>query len=59
VNPATALNIKTAAEELKIQCHDASLAAGWWTDLKTGQPVQSNPMCFAQKLMPWKATART
>ncbi|MCS4509167.1 hypothetical protein [Xylophilus ampelinus] len=39
-----------AAEILQQQCHGASKDAGWWVDPRTGQPVHSNPMCFAQKL---------
>ena len=45
------LSLLTAAQKLKLQCHGASSAAGWWTHPQTGEPAQNNPMCFAQKLM--------
>ena len=45
------LSLRIAATKLKVQCHGASRAAGWWTDPSTGEPTQANPMCFAQKLM--------
>lgn len=44
-------NIKLAADVLQDVCHGAAKTAGWWVDAKTGKPVQSNPMCFSQKLM--------
>ena len=40
-----------ASQVLKAQCHGASSAAGWWRDPKSGEPTQTNPMCFSQKLM--------
>src|SRR3990167_7509432 len=43
--------LAAAASILTKQCHGASRAAGWWNDPKTGEAVQSDPMCFAQKLM--------
>ena len=44
-------NIKEAAHILQTSCHDAARKSGWWTDLKTGQPVTDNPLLFASKLM--------
>lgn len=45
------LSLRIAATKLQEQCHGASKSAGWWSNPKTGEPTQSNPMCFAQKLM--------
>ena len=42
--------VQDAARLLQDKCHEASKAAGWWQDPATGEPVQNNPMCFAQKL---------
>jgi hypothetical protein len=30
------------------QCHGASFAAGWWTDIRTGEPITPN---YGEKLM--------
>lgn len=48
--PDPFLAVFDAATALTRICHGAAKEAGWWLD-KTGMPIQSNPMCFAQKLM--------
>lgn len=40
-----------AAIALQRICHGAAKGAGWWTNPETGEPVQSNPYCFSNKLM--------
>lgn len=45
------LSLRIAATKLKVQCHGASRAAGWWTNSFTGEATQSNPLCFSNKLM--------
>ena len=42
--------VATAAAILQTVCHNASIDAGWWQEPTTGEPIQNNPMCFAQKL---------
>ena len=32
-------------------CHLLAEQAGWWTDLKTGEPKQSNPLAFGNATM--------
>jgi NTP pyrophosphatase (non-canonical NTP hydrolase) len=44
-------DIASAARLLQETCHGASKAAGWWQDPKTGEPIQTNPYCFSNKLM--------
>ena len=32
-------------------CHSLADQAGWWTDIKTGEPLTGNPLAFAARLM--------
>ncbi len=42
---------RAAAQTLLDACHNAARAAGWWTDLKTGEPLDINtPRFVAEKL---------
>ena len=34
--------LRSAGSELQYQCHGAAVAAGWWTDLATGEPLKRN-----------------
>jgi len=43
--------IASAAGLLVTACHDASKAAGWWNDLKTGAPLVDRPHVVGEKLM--------
>lgn len=43
--------VATAARRLQEQCFGAASAAGWWHDVKTGEPITANPYCFSNKLM--------
>lgn len=43
--------IELAGRLLVDACHDASRQAGWWTDLKTGQPLTNRPHIVGEKLM--------
>lgn len=43
--------VKQAGQVLQAACHGAAKASGWWDDLKTGRPVQDNPLTFSNKLM--------
>lgn len=43
--------IQQAANTLQDACHGAARASGWWTDIKTGAPIQDNPLTFSNKLM--------
>jgi NTP pyrophosphatase (non-canonical NTP hydrolase) len=43
--------IASAGNLLVTACHGASKAAGWWTNPKTGAPIDANdPLIFTQKL---------
>ncbi len=45
---------KTIAEAgliLMAECHEASSRAGWWNDLKTGEPLVERPHVVGEKLM--------
>ena len=35
-------NLNVAGNILQKQCHGSAVAAGWWTDLATGEPLQRN-----------------
>lgn len=39
-----------AGATLQAICFGSSYAAGWWTDLTTGEPTTTNPLCFSNKL---------
>jgi NTP pyrophosphatase (non-canonical NTP hydrolase) len=41
--------LKQAVADLQASCHGASKQAGWWTDLKTGKPIDPNTR-FVEKL---------
>lgn len=43
--------IKNAGTLLTDACHGASKASGWWTDLKTGEPIVTRPHVVGEKLM--------
>lgn len=43
--------IAQAAEMLVIACHGASMNAGWWRDLHTGEPIINRPHVVGEKLM--------
>jgi NTP pyrophosphatase (non-canonical NTP hydrolase) len=32
-------------------CHEASRTSGWWTNIKTGEPVEITQECVGDKLM--------
>lgn len=39
-NCTTKPNIATIVDELVVVCHGAAFAAGWWTNLKTGEDLR-------------------
>jgi NTP pyrophosphatase (non-canonical NTP hydrolase) len=41
---------KYAGNILRDRCHGASTAAGWWADLKTGEPIIQRPHVVGEKL---------
>lgn len=43
-------NITQAGNLLQSVCHTASRAAGWWHDLRTGEPIISRPHIVGEKL---------
>jgi NTP pyrophosphatase (non-canonical NTP hydrolase) len=43
--------VRLAGDILRDRCHSAASAAGWWTDLKTGEPVIDRPHVVGEKLM--------
>lgn len=43
--------IKRAGEILQMECHGASASAGWWRDLRTGEPTIGRPHVVGEKLM--------
>lgn len=44
-------SVERSAGALQEICHGAAKYAGWWQHPGTGEPVQSNPYCFSNKLM--------
>lgn len=44
-------DLDMAGSVLVRQCHGASKAAGWWTDLKTGESLIGAPHMVGEKLM--------
>jgi len=44
-------NIIEAGATLQFFCHNAAAKAGWWTDIKTGEPTINRPHCVGEKLM--------
>lgn len=44
-------DLTLAGETLVQACHGASVAAGWWTDLETGEPMVNRPHIVGEKLM--------
>ena len=40
-----------AGDLLEYLCHEASCSAGWWTDLRTGEPIITRPHVVGEKLM--------
>lgn len=44
-------NIREAGATLQFFCHNAAAKAGWWTDIKTGEPTINRPHCVGEKLM--------
>lgn len=47
------MNVYQAGNTLKLACHEASAKAGWWTNIKTGEPIDpwNTPHLVAEKLM--------
>lgn len=45
------LNVALSGECLVNICHGAAAAAGWWNDLKTGEPIINRPHVVGEKLM--------
>lgn len=43
--------ISSAGHTLQSACHSASVNAGWWTDLYTGNPLIDRPHVVGEKLM--------
>lgn len=43
--------IVIAGQELQDACHTASLKAGWWHDIHTGEPIINRPHVVGEKLM--------
>lgn len=43
-------SIRDAGNLLRDKCHGASVAAGWWHDLKTGESVIQRPHAVGEKL---------
>jgi NTP pyrophosphatase (non-canonical NTP hydrolase) len=42
--------IHIAARHLQEQCHGASMSAGWWQDLSTGEDIILHPHVVGEKL---------
>lgn len=40
-----------AGRDLQEICHAASARAGWWNDLRTGEPIITRPHVVGEKLM--------
>lgn len=45
------VTVQTAVNCLQDACHQASKAAGWWNDLRTGEPIVRRPHVVGEKLM--------
>lgn len=45
------LTISNSAALLQTVCHEASRSAGWWHDLRTGEPLIERPHVVGEKLM--------
>jgi NTP pyrophosphatase (non-canonical NTP hydrolase) len=43
--------VQSAGRVLRDRCHGAAAEAGWWSDLKTGEPVIDRPHVIGEKLM--------
>jgi NTP pyrophosphatase (non-canonical NTP hydrolase) len=43
--------VQSAGRVLRDRCHGASAEAGWWNDLKTGEPLIDRPHVIGEKLM--------
>lgn len=44
-------NIIEAGFTLQFFCHKTAAKAGWWKDIKTGEPTINRPHCVGEKLM--------
>lgn len=45
------VTVQAAVYSLQDACHHASKAAGWWNDLRTGEPIIQRPHVVGEKLM--------
>lgn len=45
------ISLADSVNLLQQVCHGASSKAGWWTDLKTGQPIEITKTLISEKLM--------
>lgn len=43
--------LRCSGDRLQLICHEQSKAAGWWTDLETGEPLEITKMLVNEKLM--------
>lgn len=50
MNPIPNDNVILAGNLLQSVCHTAARAAGWWHDLRTGDPIIGRPHCVGEKL---------
>lgn len=50
-DPDVRFDASISAEFLVSLCHSQSFHAGWWTDIKTGEPLVERPHVVGEKLM--------
>lgn len=51
MQPLVKQNLELHTQNLVDACHNASVQAGWWNDLDTGEPVIKRPHVVGEKLM--------